>query len=94
MLFQQIKHLDFGVATVFSAIPLGTSTLFLYCYFGKMATEGYMEISDSLYECNWLDLSTEHQKFFIIMIENMPRLLYYHGFGIVLNLRTSTKVRN
>lgn len=90
---QQMKHPDFGIVSVLVSMTLGLFNLFVYCYVGKMATESYTRMFDCLYECNWLDLSREHQKYFIIMIENTQRPLYYHGFGIaVLNLETFTKV--
>lgn len=69
-------------------------TLFLYCYVGKLATESYQGISDALFEANWADLPVEFQKYFLIMIGNSQKPLYYHGFGvIILNLDTFTTVR-
>lgn len=88
-----MKHPDFGLATLCMAIPTAISMLFIYCYYGKIATESYEKMSDCLYECNWIDLSPGLQKSLVIMIGNAQQLIYYHGTGIaVLNLGTFTQV--
>lgn len=70
------------------------SNLFFYCYFGKYATESYEKMADCLYESSWAEHPIHVQKYFIVMIMNTQRPLYYHGFGIaVLNLETFTSVR-
>lgn len=67
--------------------------MFLYCFFGKLASESFEQMADCLYECNWYGLPVGLQKYFILMIGNAQRPLYYHGFGIaVLNLKTFSKV--
>lgn len=69
--------------------------LFVYCYFGKLATESFLNMSDGLYQSNWFKLPVNLQKYFVPMIQNTQRPLYYHGFGIaVLNLETFTKVKH
>lgn len=51
-------------------------------------------MADSLFHANWLDVSIEQQKYFIMMVENAQQPHYYHGFGVVvLNLETFTTVR-
>lgn len=73
---------------------VGVSNLFLYCFFGKLATESYAVIADHMYESNWRTLSVDLQKYFILMIGNGHRPVFYHGFGIaILNLETFAKVR-
>lgn len=75
------------------AITVSMANLFLYCYFGKMATDSYLKMTKSLYESNWIDHPVQLQKYLILMIGNMQRPLYYHGFGIAkLNLETYTTV--
>lgn len=72
---------------------VGVSNLFVYCFFGKVATESFATMADSLYEANWQNLPIELQKYFILMIANANRPLYYHGFNIaILNLETFSKV--
>lgn len=89
-----MKHTDYDALTMVLAIVNGVSTLFIYCFFGKMATESYKKISECLYDCNWHDLSPQHQKYFVIMIQNAQQPIHYNGFGIaVLNLETFTTVR-
>lgn len=72
---------------------MSASNLFLYCYFGKLATES--QNSWCLYETNWQNLPLDLQKYFILMIANVQKPLHYHGFKIaVLDLETFTNVRN
>lgn len=74
--------------------PVALANLFLYCYFGKMASESYENMSESLYESNWLCLPVDLQKHFIVMIANVQRPIFYHGFKIVnMDLETFTRVR-
>lgn len=72
---------------------MALANLFLYCYFGKVATESYQKMCIYLFESNWPDLPADLQRFFIIMIANAQRPLYYHGFGFaMLNLETFTRM--
>lgn len=73
---------------------VSSSNLFIYCYFGKVATESYQHMADCLYsDSNWWELSVELQKYMLLMNANMQRLLYYHGFEVaVLNLETFSSV--
>lgn len=69
------------------------SNLFLYCFFGKVATESYEQISDCMFQANWVTLPVKYQKYFILMIGNSHRPFYFHGFKFaILNLETFTKV--
>lgn len=73
---------------------LSLSNLFLYCYYGKLASESFESMADLLYENNWPELPNKLKKYFILMIGNGQQPLFYHGFGIaVLNLETFSKVR-
>lgn len=67
--------------------------IFVMCFFGKMATESFEKMSYCLFEFDWHRLPVHLQKYFILMIGNTQRPLFYHGFGIcILNLETFTKV--
>lgn len=73
---------------------IGLSVLILYCYFGKLAADSYDQMCDCVYNSNWQKLSLNLQKYIIIIIANMQKSLYYHGFGIVtLDLNTFIRVR-
>lgn len=75
------------------ALLVGTTNLFFWCFFGKLTSESYARIADYLYESNWQDLPVELRKYFILLIANAQRPIFYHGFGIaVLNLETFCKV--
>lgn len=67
--------------------------LFVYCFYGKIATESFANMSDNLYDSNWQKLPIELQKHLVVMMANAQRPIFYHGFGIaVLNLETFTDV--
>lgn len=58
-----------------------------------MATESFEKMADSLFESNWGDLPVDLQKFYILMIGNAQKPMFYHGFKVaVLNLETFMKV--
>lgn len=72
---------------------VGISNLFVYCYYGKMATESFEKLNDCVYDVNWYELPIGLQKYFILMIQNTQRPIFYYGFGVaVLNLETFTDV--
>lgn len=69
------------------------SNLFLYCFFGKLATDSYAEMAECMYETNWQDAPTELQKYLILMIANMQKPRQFHGFNVTLiDLQTFTNV--
>lgn len=93
MLFQQFKNPDFDIIIIFTAIVVSVSTQFCYCFNGKVATESFEAMSECLFEANWQILPIKLQKYFVIIIGNSQRTLYYHGFEIaILNLLTFNKV--
>lgn len=50
-------------------------------------------MSDDLFGSNWQQLPTNLQKYFILMIANSNKPLFYHGSGIVvLDLETFRNV--
>lgn len=90
---QQLKHIDFSFVILLMTILVGASNLFLWCFFGKLATDSFKEMTDCLYECNWQDFPIDLQKYFILMIANSQRPLFYRGSRIAtLNLETYSKV--
>lgn len=92
-LIQQLQHLGFDITIMLMSFLFCISSPFLYCYYGEMATGSYEKMADLLFGCNWQQLPLDLQKFFVLMIGNMQRPLYYHGFGVtVLNLETFLNV--
>lgn len=66
---------------------------FLYCLWGKNGGDSYAKMADRLFESDWHHFPVKLQKYFVIMIANMHRPLYYNGFGIaVLDLETFRNV--
>lgn len=77
------------MALILTAVAIGISTIFLYCYFGKIATDSVMNMTDCLFQSKWLNLPVDLQKYFIFMIGNARQPLFYDGFRIAtLNLET------
>ena len=70
------------------------STLFLYCIYGKLASESYEKMSNFMYNnLDWQEFPIKLQKYFIIITVNMQQPLYYHGFGLIdLNLTSFVTV--
>lgn len=66
---QQWQQFDFIVASVLTSTSLGMSTLLLYCYFGKLATESYETMSDCVYKMEWYEQPNELQKCFSTIMD-------------------------
>lgn len=84
---------------IVTSVVLTTSTvmeiLLFYCYFGTMATESYEMMSDCVYDMNWYEQPNKLQKYFILMLANMQKSIYYHGFEMAkLDMNTFVKVKN
>lgn len=73
----------------------GMGTLFLYCFFGVLATESFEKMAVALYESKWPDLPVALQKHLIVMIMDMQKPIRYHGFAVVdLDMKTFIKVKS
>lgn len=85
--------MDFNMFTAFQSASATFPNIFLYCYFGKMASESFEKVADCIYDANWPNISVKLQKDVLIMLSNTQRPLSYDGFGVlVLNLQTFTSV--
>lgn len=92
---QQSSGMDFDILILVEAGLIALFNLFMYCYFGRVATESFENMADTLYESKWRELPNGLQKFFILMIACMQQPLYYHGFNVAyLNLQTFCKVKS
>lgn len=88
-----MRQLDFVVWTVLCGVFIYMANLFLYCYFGELATESFDEMAVTLNDIKWFELPIKLQKYFIVMTLNMQRPLQYNGFAIAnLNLYTFISV--
>lgn len=74
--FQLFKHPSFDVVILVSISLMGLLNIFLYCYFGKLATESFEKISNCLYESNWRKLPIKQQKYVLLMMVNAQQPLY------------------
>lgn len=90
---QQLKHISLELSIVLILLFTAILVLFLHCFFGKIVTDSFSKMADSLFEANWKDLPVELQKYFILMIGNAQRPLYYYGSNVVrLDLQTFASV--
>lgn len=81
------------MAIIITAITNSSGNLFLFCFFGKLATDSYGKMDNCLYKANWPDLPIRLQKYFIIMMADAQRPLQYTGLNVsILNLETYTDV--
>lgn len=88
-----MEEISFDIAIILAAYVVNASNLFIYCYFGKIATDSYDGMAHSLYESNWQALPIDLQKCLVLMIGNMQRPVHYHGSGVVmLNLEIFLQV--
>lgn len=92
--WQKLQNADLiGFAFLMIAATVNTSGIFVYCYFGKMASDSYKSMSESIFESNWQKMPIGLQKYLILMIGNTQKPQFYHGFGVfVLSLETFAAV--
>lgn len=59
-----------------------------------MATDSYSKMSDCLYfDMNWRKLPPKLQMYVVLMIRNMQKPIYYHGFDVaIMDLNTFIRV--
>lgn len=83
------------MCNLLTAASIGVLILTLYCHHGKVATDSFGKMAYCLFDYNWYELPVEFQKYFIMMIGNAHRPVYYTGSGVsTLNMETCTKVSN
>lgn len=82
LFFQQWQQFDYTLASVISTTSIGMSVLLFYCYFGKLASESYEMMPNCVFDVNWHEQPNELQRYFILMIANMQKPVYYHGFEV------------
>lgn len=92
--FQNVQRgVSFDILLVLISTANGSVILYMYCSFGKKATDSFNKIGECMYNSNWHVLSIRAQKYLVLMIGNAQRPIQYHGFRIaVLNLETFLKV--
>lgn len=99
--FQQLQRTSFSmkdppynVITMVAQATFGMVNLFIYCYFGKMTTENFAQMSDCVYfDMKWRELPVKLQTYIALMIQNMQKPVFYHGFDVaVMDLNTFLRV--
>lgn len=80
---QAIQSFSIEVCFILFALIFTTLVLYLYCYFGKLATDSYRAYANCLYECDWTSLPARQQKYFILMIAHAQKPIYYDGWDLV-----------
>lgn len=66
--------------------------MFIFCYFGKMATDAFFSFGDYAYETKWYTIPIKNQIYFRLIIQIAQQPLCYKGLGIVLDLQTYSAV--
>lgn len=90
---QAIRHFDITFFLMFAACAITLLNLFMYCYYGKVATDSLLAYSDSVYNSNWSQHPIGIRKAFIVIIAYAQRPQLFNGFGLVsLKLETFSKV--
>lgn len=88
-----ISSFELTIFLMLTATSVGVMNLYIYCYYGKHATDCYAAYADYLFESNWSFLPNKTQRNFVLMIAQTQKPLQYHGFGVVyLNLELFCKV--
>lgn len=92
---QALRHFDANIGLVFICVINSLFTLFLYCFFGSLATDSFSRISDCVYDSRWYELPTELKIYPIMILGNSHLPLRFYGHKIVsMNLGTFQKVRS
>lgn len=89
-----MKDPPYNLITMIAQATFGMVNLFIYCYFGKMTTEYFAKMPDCVYfEMKWPKLPIELQAYVVLMIQNMQKPVFYHGFDVaVMDLNTFLRV--
>lgn len=88
-IFQALQHIDIQFFLLFGGGAIGLMNLYVYCYYGKMATVELEAYADCIYNTQWYRKPLEIQKSFVVVIAHTQRPLFYHGFGAInLNMET------
>lgn len=88
-----MQHPDSTLFVLFISIVVAIGNVYLLCYFGKLATESFQNMSGCIYNSNWQQLDIDLKKYIILMVRSSRRPLIFHGYGmLILNLETFTQV--
>ena len=67
--------------------------IFVHCLLGKLVTDGFNRLPHHLFHTKWYDTPIAMQKYFILLLANTQRPLFFYGFKIdKLDLETFTSV--
>ncbi|XP_043465778.1 odorant receptor 9a-like [Leptopilina heterotoma] len=66
---------------------------FLYCYYGEKIIEKSMEVADSIYEINWINLKNTTKRDLIVMMLKAAKPIQLAGASImVMSIKTFIKI--
>lgn len=67
--------------------------IFVFCYFGEQANENMGNIAECLWnDMDWQKLPVHLQKYLILMVANMQKPHFYHGYIVNLDLNRFLRV--
>lgn len=93
--FQKIRNRDDDAFFIACGTISNIGIAYLQCLLGKMITERFARMPNHLFEhTNWYRLPNKLQKYFLLMIANTQKPLFFDGLGMfIVNLETFTTVR-
>lgn len=89
-----MENPPYNLITILAQATFGMVNLFIYCFFGKMTTENFAKMPDYIYfELKWDRLPGKLRTYIPLMIQNMQKPVFYHGFDVVvMDLNTFLQV--
>lgn len=92
--FQQFRNLDYEVCFILCLSTFALVNLFIFCYFGRIATDSFAKMSDCVYfKLNWQKIPPKQQAIVVLMIRNMQKPIHFHGFDVaIMDLNTFIQV--
>lgn len=92
-MYQAFHHIDLQFFLMLGGCAIGLLNLYVYCYYGKMATVELEAYADHIYNTQWYRKRLNIQKSYIVIIQYTQRPVFYHGFDIIdLNMETFSKL--
>lgn len=88
-----MEHFDADTIMVTIIAMVNILWIYLHCLLGKLVTNRFDQLPCELFKSQWCELPIGLQKYFILLLANTQKPLFFHGFKVyVLNLETFTSV--
>lgn len=74
-----IAMIAYNVLRVFASLVWP----FYLCHFATFATKRIMDLSQTVYNSNWLDWAPEFRKYSILIMARSQQPVYFNGLGLI-----------